>query len=63
MNIPSAKPFFPEDDKGRILAEIKNCLGSGWLTTHSYVERFEKAFAIYLGVKYAVAVNSGTAAI
>jgi len=38
-------------------------LGSGWVSQGPIVERFEAAFAEFLGVKYAVAVASGTAAL
>ena len=38
-------------------------LKSGWLTTGQKVKAFEEDFARYVGSKYAVAVNSGTAAL
>lgn len=38
-------------------------LHSGWLTTGPRVRRFEEAFAQAVGAKYAVAVNSATAAL
>lgn len=44
-------------------AEVKDCLESGWLTMGNKVLRFEKAFAEYVGVKYALSVNSCTAAL
>jgi perosamine synthetase len=36
---------------------------TGWITTGPKVEEFEKAFASYLGVSHALAVNSCTAAL
>ena len=38
-------------------------LRSGWLTMGPETERFERAFAEHLGVRHAVAVSSGTAAL
>lgn len=38
-------------------------LRSGWLTTGSRVREFEEEFARRVGAKYAVATNSGTAAL
>jgi len=43
---------------------LKNCLDSGWVSSVGpYVDRFEKDLAEYTGVKYAVAVVNGTAAL
>jgi len=42
---------------------IKEVLRSGWLTTATKALEFERLFAKYLGVKYACAVNSCTAAL
>ena len=61
--MPSARPYFPEADMPAILDDIKAVLKSGVLTSGPYVEKFEKEFARYLGVKYAALVNSGTAAL
>jgi perosamine synthetase len=49
-----------DDESIRAVGEV---LRSGQLAQGPKVEEFEKAFAGYLGVKYAVAVNSGTAAL
>jgi len=43
--------------------EILKVLRSGCLASGSYVERFEKEFSRYLGVKYGVATSSGTTAL
>jgi perosamine synthetase len=42
---------------------VVNVLRSGQIAQGPKVEEFEKAFALYIGAKYAVAVNSGTAAL
>jgi len=61
--ISSAFPYFDEENLRAILRDIEASLKSGVLTDGSHVGNFEKEFADYLGVKYAVAVNSGTAAL
>ena len=56
-------PFsLPTIGKKEILA-VNKVLKSGWLTTGLVTHRFEKEFADYIGAKYALAVNSGTAAL
>ncbi len=45
------------------LESVSACLKSGWLTMGHQVISFEKKFAQYIGVKYALAVNSCTAAL
>jgi dTDP-4-amino-4,6-dideoxygalactose transaminase len=45
------------------VAEVVATLESGWLSTGPRVHQFERAFADYIGAPYAVAVNSGTAAL
>jgi len=57
--IPYGKQFIEEDD----IAAVVEVLRSDWLTTGPKVEEFERAFADFVGAKYAVAVNSGTAAL
>jgi dTDP-4-amino-4,6-dideoxygalactose transaminase len=42
---------------------VLNVLKSGQLAQGPKVEQFEKAFADYIGTNYAIAVNSGTAAL
>jgi perosamine synthetase len=42
---------------------ILEVINSGQIAQGPKVEEFEKAFAAYIGTKYAVAVNSGTAAL
>jgi len=63
MKIPNAKPFFSDDDIDAILDDIKSSMTSGMLTCGPNVEKLENEFAKYIGVKYSIAVNSGTAAL
>lgn len=48
----------PSDIKAAVAA-----LKSGWLATGPELQQFEKVFAAYLGVKFAIADSSGTAAL
>jgi len=63
MNIPAAKIYFPEEDRGGILEKIGEVLETGQLTLGKYGKEFEAEFAEYVGTKYAIAVNSGTSAL
>jgi len=54
-----AKPLIEEDE----IVEVVDTLHSDWLTTGPKTHLFEEEFAKYVGSKYAVAVNSGTAAL
>ena len=63
MKISGAHPYFSNKSVNAIANDIKSLLKSGRLTDGRYLLDFEKAFAEYNGVKYAIAVNSGTAAI
>lgn len=56
--LPFALPDIDETE----LIEIKEALNSGWVTTGPKTQQFEKEFARYVGAKYAIAVNSCTAA-
>ena len=59
FKIRVAEPNIEEEDAKAMYQAVKeNRLSSG-----KYVEEFEKEFAKYIGVKEAIAVNSGTAAI
>jgi perosamine synthetase len=59
MNIPIAKPILGDEEKQAVLC----VMDSGMLAQGSRVEAFEEAFADYCGVKYAIAVSSGTTAL
>lgn len=57
------RPYFSESDISAITARIAEVLRSGWLTNGKVVEEFEAEFRSLVGSKYAIAVNSGTAAL
>ncbi len=57
--IPYGKHHIDEDD----IQAVVDILRSSFLTQGPAVEAFENAIAEYVGVKYAVAVSSGTAAL
>jgi len=57
--IPYGKHHIDEDD----IQAVVNVLKSGVLTQGPAVEAFEQAIAEYVGVRYAIAVSSGTAAL
>jgi perosamine synthetase len=61
--IPFARPFFSEDAIRDILGEIEHVLRSGWLTSGPKVKEFEEQFGKVIGTRFAVATNSGTAAL
>lgn len=64
---PAPKDFIPlsvPEVRGNEWVYIKECLDSGWVSSvGSFVDRFEKEVAEYLGVKNAVATVNGTAAL
>jgi len=57
--IPIAKPLLGAEE----ISAIKDVLESGMVVQGARVAAFEEEFAKYLGVRHAVAVNSGTAAL
>ena len=58
--IPVAAPFLAGNEKAYVL----DCIESSWISScGKYVERFERTFADYCGVRYAVSCSSGTAAL
>jgi len=57
--IPYGHQWIDEKD----IKEVIKVLKGDWITQGPKVEEFEKAVAKYCGVKYAVAVSSGTAAL
>jgi perosamine synthetase len=63
MRVPPASIYFPEEDRAWILKQIEDCLISGRLTLGPNGEQLEAEFAALCGVRYAVAVNSGTSAL
>lgn len=59
INVPFFRPSLSEAE----IAEVMDTLRSGWLTTGPKVKRFETEFAESVGARFAVAVNSCTAAL
>ena len=58
--IPLAEPQIG----GKEWEYVKECLDTNWVSSvGSYVDRFERELAEYLGTRYAVATSSGTAAL
>ena len=57
--LPFALPHITQAE----IDEVIDTLRSGWLSTGPKTKRFEQEFAQAVGVSYAVAVNSGTAAL
>jgi dTDP-4-amino-4,6-dideoxygalactose transaminase len=61
--IPPAKPYFPAPDIEEMKACLERILKSGMLTLGEYTRDFESQFANLVGVRHAIAVNSGTSAL
>ena len=59
MMIPYGRQWIDDDE----IDSVREVLLSDWLTTGPKVDEFEKAVAEYVGVKHAIAVSSGTAAL
>lgn len=57
--IPVFRPSYGQEE----IDAVAEVLRSGWVGLGPKVEAFEKAFAEYIGVKHAIAVNSCTAAL
>ncbi len=57
--IPVSAPFLGREEEEAVLRVLR----SGWLAHGPEVEAFEREFAEYIGVDYAVAVANGTAAL
>lgn len=57
--IPVFRPAFGEDE----FAAVKEAMASGWVGLGPKTQEFEERFAEYVGARYAVGVNSGTAAL
>jgi len=63
MKTPDPVPFHRADIGEEEIASVVETLQSGWLTSGPRVREFEAAFAAYIGVEHAVALNSATAAL
>ncbi len=57
--IPVSRPLLGREEEEAVIRVLR----SGWLAHGPEVEAFEREFAEYVGVDYAVAVSSGTAAL
>jgi perosamine synthetase len=57
--IPVFKPSFGEEE----LEALREPFQTGWIGLGPKTKEFEKKFAEYIGTRYAVALNSGTAAL
>jgi perosamine synthetase len=57
--IPVFRPSYGPEE----FAAVKKVMASGWVGLGPKTREFEEAFAKYMGVKHAVALNSGTAAL
>src|SRR5215467_9911840 len=60
------KPFYfdlTKEEIDQFSRESANILRSGTLILGDYTARFEHAFAEYIGVRHAIAVNSGSTAL
>ncbi|MFX0152557.1 MAG: DegT/DnrJ/EryC1/StrS family aminotransferase, partial [Candidatus Hodarchaeota archaeon] len=63
MKIPAAKIYFSDEDKEKIIENVRGVLSSGWLTLGDYTKAFENTFAEMHGVQYSIATNSGTSSL
>lgn len=58
--LPVAAPIIGE----REIAYVTDAIRSGWVSSIGpYIDRFEEAFARFVGVKHAIAVSNGTVAL
>jgi len=58
--IPVNEPLLAKNTLGY----VSDCITSGWISSAgTYIQKFETAFAAYLGVKHAVTTTSGTTAL
>ena len=63
MNIPILRLPYTEEDIEFIKNNIVEVLKSGYLTMGDKVAEFERLFAEFIGVKYAIGTNSGTSSL
>ena len=60
MKYPVYQPYF----NGKEKEFVNDCIDSSWISSKGkYVERFEREYADYIGVKYAASVCNGTMAL
>lgn len=63
MKTPLFKPYFPEDCRRRILADVDEILTTGKLMLGAHKDALEAGFAQLCGVPHAVSVNTCTTAL
>ncbi len=63
MSLKQEIPFHRPSIGAEEQEAVRRVLASGWLTTGSIAQQFEREFARYVGCRFAVAVNSATAAL
>jgi len=57
-------PIYQPDLSGNERAYLNACMDSSWISSKgSFIEKFENNFANFTGIRYAVSVNNGTAAL
>ena len=61
--VPLLRLNYASNEKKYIINGLKEILNSGHLTMSKKVSHFEELFAKFIGVRFAVAVNSGTSAL
>ncbi len=61
--IPINRPMLGEEEIQEVRRVIKSGILTSWHGSGPVTEKFEEAFAEYTGVKHAIAVSSGTAAL
>ena len=59
FNIPFHRPHITQEE----IDSVSDIMGSGWLTMGPKTIEFENAFKDYIGSKYAISLNSATAAL
>lgn len=59
LKVPFHRPLTGDEE----IQAVTEVLRSGWLTTGKKTAKFEQRFAEYIGVRHAIAVSSGTAAL
>ena len=57
-DIDFARPYFGDEER----KAVNDVMAGYWLANGAQVEAFEKEFAAYIGVPYALACNSGSSA-
>ena len=63
MRIPPARIYFSDEDRATILKSIDEALQTGQLTLGKNGKLLEEEFSRFIGVRHAIAVNSGTSSI